>query len=118
MGLTAAVIDFAVVASGATALLAVPRVIRRPLTDGLPMGRSLVPGAALALVIALIYLNQVLLTVYIIRVHGGDVSFVARSLPEGWFATATDNATLAELARHFPFPELLAPTVLRVQAFL
>jgi hypothetical protein len=66
---------------------------------------------------ALIYLNQVLFTVYVVRVRHGDVSFVARYLPAGWFAL-THWGVLTALARHFPLPGLLAPTVLRVQAFL
>ncbi|MFA1544682.1 hypothetical protein [Actinomadura chokoriensis] len=58
-----------------------------------------------------------LFTVYVLRVHGGDASFVAKYLPEGWFALA-DGSTMRGLAEHFPRPELLAPSVLRVQAFL
>ena len=75
------------------------------------------PGLSLAAVIAVIYINQVLFTVYAIRVRHGDPSFIARYLPRGWFALARGHA-VATLARHFPDPGLLAPTVLRVQAFL
>lgn len=71
----------------------------------------------LALVVALVYLNQVLFTVFVLRVHGGDTSFIARYLPDGWFALA-DGSSMRALAEHFPAPELLAPSVLRVQAFL
>jgi hypothetical protein len=73
---------------------------------------------ALGVVVGLVYLNQVLFTVYVSRVYGGDASFIARYLPSGWFAMATDNSVLEAVARRFPAPELLAPTVLRVQAFL
>jgi hypothetical protein len=40
-------------------------------------------------VTGLLYLNQVLFTVYVLREHGGDPSFIARYLPEGWFILAT-----------------------------
>ena len=85
-------------------------------TDVRP-GREWPPGVAFAVVLALIYLNQVLFTVYVLRVHGGNPAFIARYLPEGWFAIAHGNA-IETLARHFPSPGLLAPSVLRVQAFL
>ncbi|RSN55766.1 hypothetical protein [Actinomadura sp. WAC 06369] len=66
---------------------------------------------------ALVYVNQVLFTVYVLRVHGGDAAFVARYLPEGWFALA-DGPAMRAVAERVPGPELLAPSVLRVQAFL
>jgi hypothetical protein len=40
------------------------------------------PLASFGLIVALIYLNQVLFTVYVIRVHHGDPSFIGRYLPE------------------------------------
>lgn len=76
------------------------------------------PEAALAAVTGLIFLNQALFTVYVLRVHGGDPAFVARHLPPGWFELADGSAALRWLAAHVPAPELLAPTVLRVQAVL
>lgn len=75
------------------------------------------PGWSLAAVTGLIYVNQVLFTVYVLRVHHGDPSFIARYLPHGWFVLARDPA-ISWLAGHFPAPGLLAPSVLRVQAFL
>jgi hypothetical protein len=75
------------------------------------------PGAWLAVTAGLIYLNQVLFTVYVLRVHHGDPSFIARYLPSGWFSLARWPA-LETLARQVPDPALLAPSVLRVQAFL
>jgi hypothetical protein len=119
MSLVSVVVDIAVVGSVAVALLGVSRVMRRPaMGDGGARGRWAGPGAPLAVVVALCLLNQVLFTVYVLRVHGGDVSFVARHLPEGWFALAAENPAIDGLARRFPAPWLLAPTVLRVQAFL
>ncbi|GAA4633947.1 hypothetical protein GCM10023196_073530 [Actinoallomurus vinaceus] len=75
------------------------------------------PLVSLAAVTGLIYLNQVLFTVYVIRVHHGDPSFIARYLPQGWFALA-DAPWVHAAARWFPAPTVLAPSVLRVQAFL
>ena len=119
MSFVAVVVDVAVVGSVATALLGVPRLMgRSAVTRGDVHGRSIAPGTALAVVVALIFVNQVLFTVYVLRVRGGDASFVARHLPEGWFALATDDPLVTGLARHFPAPWVLAPTVLRVQAFL
>jgi hypothetical protein len=76
------------------------------------------PTVWLALVTCLVYVNQVLFTVYVLRVHGGDPSFIARYLPAGWFDLASAHPVLRGLAEHFPAPGLLAPSVLRVQAFL
>jgi hypothetical protein len=94
-----------------------PKVMRRP-AGPVRAGRSVGPGVVLAVVAALVYLNQVLFTVYVLRVHGGDASFVARYLPAGWFDLADGSAVIGWVAERFPAPELLAPTVLRVQAFL
>ncbi|MFG2090239.1 hypothetical protein [Spirillospora sp. NPDC048823] len=66
--------------------------------------------------VALAYVNQVLFTVYVLRVHDGDVSFIAKYLPEGWFALA-DGPSMRGVAERFPVPESLEPSVLRVQAF-
>ncbi|MGN9783198.1 hypothetical protein ACTMTF_17320 [Nonomuraea sp. ZG12] len=75
------------------------------------------PEGALALVTCLIYVNQVLFAVYILRVRGGEVSFIARQLPDGWFSLARGPA-MEGLAGLFPLPELPAPALLRVPAFL
>ncbi|GGM54413.1 hypothetical protein ACFFX1_50935 [Dactylosporangium sucinum] len=75
------------------------------------------PGRWLAGVVAAIYLNQVLFTVYVLRVHGGDPGFVARYLPAGWFDLA-NGAAMRALAGVFPAPRLLSWTVLRAQAVL
>ena len=92
-------------------------------SPGAPEGRAArpewwrSPEAALAAVTCLICANQVLFTIYILRVRGGDTSFIARYLPDGWFSIA-HGPVIETLADGFPFPGLLAPTVLRVQAFL
>ncbi|HEY9476005.1 MAG TPA: hypothetical protein VIS06_19415 [Mycobacteriales bacterium] len=85
--------------------------------DGRVARLGAAPGFWLTVTAGVIYLNQVLFTIHVRRVHHGDPSFVARYLPDGWFALAGRNAVLDALARHWPAPELLAPSVLRVQAF-
>ncbi|MGW0880540.1 hypothetical protein [Streptomyces sp. NPDC002671] len=111
--------DFVVIASAASVLAIALRGLgrRRPRASS-TTGRSVSPLVALAVTTALIYVNQVLFTVYVLRVHGGDASFIARYLPTGWFDLATHNPVLRSLGRVFPAPGLLAPSVLRVQAFL
>ncbi|WP_344267389.1 hypothetical protein [Actinomadura napierensis] len=109
--------DAAVVLSTAVSLAFVPRLVRNGNAGG-SAGRVWArPEVFLALVVALVYLNQVLFTVYILRVHGGDTSFIARYVPEGWFAMA-DGSSMRSLAAHFPHPGLLAPCLLRVPASL
>lgn len=110
-------VDTAVAGSVAVALRQAPRVLRRPApaAPGTPAGVT--AETALAAVTALILLNQLLVTVYLLRVHDGDASFVARLLPPGWFDLA-DGPTVRALAAHVPAPELLAPSLLRVPALL
>lgn len=111
-------VDAVVLASAVPALALTPRVlVRRPDSLG-AAGRSFTPAVALVLVTGLVYLNQVLFTVYVLRVHGGDPSFIARYLPGGWFDLASGSPVMRRLAAGFPSPGLLAPSVLRVQAFL
>src|SRR5262245_29056014 len=104
----------AIILAGTAAALFLPR---KPHEDNAAGGRLGPPVLSLAVVIMVIYLNQVLFTVYVLRVRHGDPSFIARYLPAGWFTLARGHAMEA-LARQFPDPGLLAPTVLRVQAFL
>jgi len=86
--------------------------------DEASAGRAGEPGLWAAGIVALLCVNQILFTVYVLRVHHGDPGFVARSLPSGWFRMATHQPILDALARAFPHPTLLSVTVLRVQAFL
>ncbi|MCP9954220.1 hypothetical protein [Actinomadura madurae] len=111
-------VDGAVLVSTALSLALAPRLTRD--TTDPPPGSTrgwARPEVFLGLVVLLVYVNQVLFTVYVLRVHGGDASFIARYLPEGWFALE-DGPAMRGLADRFPLPELLAPSVLRVQAFL
>lgn len=103
-------------ASTAVSLATAPRSTRRAPDRG-ARRRWARPETFLLLVVGLLYLNQVLFTVYVLRVHGGDTSFIGKYLPEGYFALA-DGPAMRALAEHFPRPELLAPSLLRVQAFL
>lgn len=107
-----AAVDLLVVGSvvGGVAL-----VLRRP--PPAPPGTARGPGLWLAAVVAAVYLNQVLFTVYVLRVHDGDPAFIARYLPPGWFDLAGGDAVRA-VAAAFPSPRLLAVSVLRVQAVL
>ncbi|MFF3321500.1 hypothetical protein [Streptomyces sp. NPDC002889] len=113
-----AFVDAVVVASVAVAFVIAPRAVARRPDPARAVGRSVPPAVLLVLVTGLIYVNQVLFTVYVLRVHDGDASFLARYLPAGWFDLATANPALRGLAEVFPAPGLLAPSVLRVQAFL
>ncbi|MEV0703400.1 hypothetical protein AB0I53_36555 [Saccharopolyspora sp. NPDC050389] len=76
------------------------------------------PGFWLLVVSGVIYVNQVLCTIYLMRVWHGDPAFIARYLPTGWFALADDNPVISSLAEVWPRPELLSWSLLRVQAFL
>ncbi|MFF4828114.1 hypothetical protein ACFY20_35065 [Streptomyces sp. NPDC001312] len=111
-----ALVDVVVVASVISALAITPRVLAcRSDPVGAAGHRVFSPAAWLALVTGLVYVNQVLFTVYVLRVHAGDPSFVARYLPAGWFDLASANPVLRRLAELFPAPGLLAPSVLRVR---
>jgi hypothetical protein len=72
--------------------------------------------ALLALVVVAVYLNQLAFTLYVLAVHDGDAGFVAQYLPAGWFELWTPPF-LVELAAWLPRADLLAPSVLHVQAF-
>lgn len=74
------------------------------------------PEVLLALVVAAVYLNQLAFTLYVLAVHYGDPGFVAQYLPDGWFELWTP-AWLGRAATSLPWPGLLAPSVLVVQAF-
>jgi hypothetical protein len=111
-------VDAAVLVSVLLALAVAPRVMARGQDTVRAAGRSVSPLAALVAVTGVIYANQVLCTVYILRMHGGDPSFITRYLLDGWFDLPVGNPGLRWLADHWPAPSLLAPTVLRVQAFL
>ncbi|MFB7944335.1 hypothetical protein ACFC6L_05390 [Kitasatospora phosalacinea] len=132
MKTTVLLVDAAVLGSTGAALLLGPRALRAPAPasaiarpapapEAAPATAppaSLRPEVLLAAVTALIYLNQLLCSAYLLRVHGGDTGYVTRYLPPGWFAEPTGHPAVRALAAHLPAPGLFAPTVLRVQAFL
>lgn len=70
-------VDAAVLASVVAALALTPRALARLPDPVRVAGRAVSPLVALALVTGLIYVNQALFTVYVLRVHDGDVSFIA-----------------------------------------
>ncbi|MEU9024573.1 hypothetical protein [Actinomadura sp. NPDC048394] len=110
-------VDAAAVASTVVSLAFVPRFVRQANAGGTAGRVWARPEAFLALVVALVYINQVLFTVYVLRVHDGDASFIAHYVPAGWFALA-DGSSMRAFAAHFPEPGLLAPCLLRVPASL
>ncbi|WP_431676793.1 hypothetical protein [Kitasatospora sp. KL5] len=116
MTITALLVDATTASSVLAGLLLGSRLPTRPAPPR--AGRTVSPGVLLAVVIALVYLNQLLCSAYLLRVHGGDTSFVTRYLPPGWFEQPVGNPLIRRLADHLPAPGLFAPTVLRVQAFL
>ncbi|GAA1889044.1 hypothetical protein GCM10009773_16510 [Williamsia serinedens] len=69
------------------------------------------PGTWLAVVVAAMAANQVLVTAYIHQAWGGDTSRITRYLPPGWFDLA-DLGRLADVLPAWPW------TVLHVQAAL
>lgn len=71
----------------------------------------------LVLVTLALLVNQLAVSIYVTAVHAGDPAFVARHLPSGWFDLWTPD-WLVRIARGWPGPELLAPSVLVVPALL
>jgi hypothetical protein len=71
-------------------------------------------------VCGLLFLNQLLVNVYVRALHHGDPTFVARYLGPAWFDLATDAPPVVALARALGRggAAYLAPSILRVQAFL
>lgn len=96
-----------IIVSCAVGVLWVPR-----LATTSPGGKSNVlrhPGTWLGVVVAAMFVNQVLFTAFVEQVWHGDPSPVARHLPPGWFAMA-DLGPLADALPAWPW------TVLHVQA--
>lgn len=78
------------------------------------------PLAQWALVWLLLLSNQVAFDAYVLRVHHGSPRFISSYIAEtGWFALALDAAPVRWLAAHAgEDARWLAPSVLRVQAYL
>lgn len=76
------------------------------------------PLTQFALCLALVFVNQLAFNVYVVRVHHGDPSFVARYVGSGWFDVIPRHPLVRILAQHVGSGTWLAPSVLRVQAFL
>ncbi|NMO54552.1 hypothetical protein HH310_25635 [Actinoplanes sp. TBRC 11911] len=75
------------------------------------------PGWWLALVVLALLVNQVLFTVYALRVRHGDMSYLDVYVPGGWFELA-DGPVMQWLANHTPAPQVFAVCVLRVSSLL
>jgi hypothetical protein len=75
------------------------------------------PGWWLVVVTALLLVNQVLFTVYALRVRHGDMSYLAGYVPDGWFELA-DGPAMRWLAGQVPAPQLFAVCALRVPSLL
>jgi hypothetical protein len=105
-------VDAVVVGSVAASFVLVPRV-----RDRRRDGWSVTPGWALAALTGVLFLNQVLVDVYVLRVHGGNPGFITRYLPSGYFDLERGPAMRA-LADHWPAPGLLAVSVFRIPSFL
>ncbi|MFJ9521408.1 hypothetical protein ACIRPK_24535 [Kitasatospora sp. NPDC101801] len=116
MTTTTVLVDTAVAASVLAGLWLGPRLLRHAAPPG--TGRTVTPEVLLTGVVGLVYLNQLLCAAYLLRVHGGDVTFVTRYLPPGWFDQPDGNPLVRLVADHLPAPRLFGPTVLRVQALL
>jgi hypothetical protein len=83
-----------------------------------PSRRRHRPGWWLAVVVAAIFVNQLLFNVYVLRVRHGDVSDLAADVPDGWFALADHNRLVVALAHHVPATRLLSLTALRIPSLL
>ncbi|MFD5560362.1 hypothetical protein [Kitasatospora griseola] len=116
MTVTVLLIDLAVVLSVAAGLGFGRRVL-----GGAAMERggwAVRPEVGLAVVVGAVYVNQLVCAAYVMRVHGGDASFVTRYLPPGWFAQPVGDPVVRAVAGWMPAPWVFGPSVLRVQAFL
>jgi hypothetical protein len=128
-------VDGAVALSTVASLVVVPRLVKRegaepsaePGAGGDASGKGegsrrrrawLGPELAMAVVVALVYVNQFFFNAYVLRVHQGNPAFIAHYLPSGWFVMADHNSVVGWLARHLPAPGLFSVTTLRVQASL
>ena len=76
------------------------------------------PGVWLAVVVLLVLANQVLVTIYMLRVHQGNPQYIAQYVPSGWFDLADHDSAIRWLATRWPAPRLLSVSVLQAQAFL
>jgi hypothetical protein len=117
----ASAFEAVVVISTASAIAASVLILRSRLPAARTAGRASLlfhPLAQFLFVCALVFANQILCHAYVLRVHGGSAAFVTRYLGPGWFASASGWSIVRFVASHIGNGRWLAPTVLRVQAFL
>jgi hypothetical protein len=75
------------------------------------------PGWWLTIVTSLLLVNQVLFTIYALKARHGDLSYLSRHVPRGWFVLA-DGPAMTWLADHWPAPPLLALSAMRIPSLL
>ncbi|GIE89068.1 hypothetical protein [Actinoplanes regularis] len=113
---TSAALHATVTASVLVGLPVTIRAVRAPAVEPSPR-RAVGPGWWLAAVVGLLLVNQVLFTVYALRVRNGDLSYLGGYVPDGWFELA-DGPVMTWLADHAPAPGLLAVCALRLPSLL
>jgi hypothetical protein len=66
----------------------------------------------------MVLVNQIFVTIYMLRVHQGNPHFISRYVPSGWFDLAGHDPAIRWLSARWPDPRLLSISVLRVPAVL
>jgi hypothetical protein len=93
------------------------RMAARPDGGGRSRGWTGEPGVWLAVVTVILLVNQLLMTIYMLRIQHGNPQFIAQYEPSGWFDLAGHNPAVRWLAARWPDPGLLSICLLRVPAF-
>ena len=106
-----------VLASVVVGLLSLRLRSRSPLESVRPTALAH-PLTQFLVVCGLLYVNQVLFSVYVLRAHGGNVGFVGQYIGGPWFAIGGRDPLVQLLAAHVHDGRLLSFSLLRVQAFL
>ncbi|MBO0843212.1 MAG: hypothetical protein J2O46_08505, partial [Nocardioides sp.] len=74
------------------------------------------PGLWLLVIAAVAVIDQVLVSIYVLRVHHGDAGFIVAYVGPAWFHIER-SPMLVWIAEHVPTPPLLSASVLRVPSF-
>ena len=119
-------LEATVLFSTAASLAVGLRMLRAPLV---PSGPSTLASPSIARIVfhplaqflfvcAILYANQVLFSAFVLRAHGGSTAFISQYIPGPWFAIGRHDPLVVLTARHVGDGRWLAPSLLRVQAFL